>query len=75
MRGAREQSPGHSAHVGHEVEVHYLRGVGFARLPISLAMSYIEKGEMETALDEYAATAVSHQPRLFSVDEAGPTYN
>src|SRR5258708_37243763 len=31
-----------------------LRGVGFARLPISLVMSYIEKGEMETALDEYA---------------------
>ena len=23
MRGAREQSPGHSAHVGQEVEVHY----------------------------------------------------
>jgi DNA-binding transcriptional LysR family regulator len=31
-----------------------LRGVGFARLPISLVMSYIEKGELETALDEYA---------------------
>ena len=31
-----------------------LRGVGFARLAISLVMSYIEKGEMETALDEYA---------------------
>lgn len=31
-----------------------LRGVGLAWLPISLAMSYIEKGEMETALDEYA---------------------
>ena len=31
-----------------------LRGVGFARLPISLVMSYIENGEMETALDEYA---------------------
>ena len=31
-----------------------LRGVGFARLPISLVMSYIEKGEVETALDEYA---------------------
>src|SRR6266478_2967135 len=23
MRGAREQSPGHSAHIGQEVEVHY----------------------------------------------------
>ena len=31
-----------------------LRGVGLARLPISRAMSDIEKGEMETVLDEYA---------------------
>ena len=31
-----------------------LRGVGFARLATSLVMSYIENGEMETALDEYA---------------------
>ena len=34
-----------------------LRGVGFARLAISLVMSYIENGEMETALDEYAVDA------------------
>jgi DNA-binding transcriptional LysR family regulator len=34
-----------------------LRGVGFARLPIPQVMSYIEKGEMETALDEYAIEA------------------
>ena len=31
-----------------------LRGVGFARLATLLVMSYIENGEMETALDEYA---------------------
>jgi DNA-binding transcriptional LysR family regulator len=34
-----------------------LRGVGFARLASPLVMSYIEKGEMETALDEYAVDA------------------
>ena len=31
-----------------------LRGVGFARPATLLVMSYIENGEMETALDEYA---------------------
>jgi DNA-binding transcriptional LysR family regulator len=31
-----------------------LPGVGFARLATLLVMSYIEKGEMETALDEYS---------------------
>ena len=34
-----------------------LRGVGFARPATLLVMSYIENGEMETALDEYAVEA------------------
>lgn len=31
-----------------------LRGVGFARVPIPMALVYLEKGEMETVLDTYA---------------------
>jgi DNA-binding transcriptional LysR family regulator len=31
-----------------------LRGVGFGRVPISMALAYLEKGEVETVLDEYA---------------------
>jgi DNA-binding transcriptional LysR family regulator len=31
-----------------------LKGVGFARVPMSMALTYLEKGEMETVLDAYA---------------------
>jgi DNA-binding transcriptional LysR family regulator len=31
-----------------------LRGVGFGRVPISMALTYLEKGEIETVLDAYA---------------------
>jgi DNA-binding transcriptional LysR family regulator len=31
-----------------------LRGVGFARLPLPIAMAYIDRGEMETVLDQYS---------------------
>jgi DNA-binding transcriptional LysR family regulator len=31
-----------------------LRGVGFARVPISMVLTYLEKGEIETVLDAYA---------------------
>jgi DNA-binding transcriptional LysR family regulator len=31
-----------------------LRGVGLARVPLSMALNYLEKGEIETVLDAYA---------------------
>jgi DNA-binding transcriptional LysR family regulator len=31
-----------------------LRGVGFARLPLPIALGYIDRGEMETVLDQYS---------------------
>jgi DNA-binding transcriptional LysR family regulator len=31
-----------------------LRGVGFGRVPISMALTYLEKGEIETVLDAYS---------------------
>jgi DNA-binding transcriptional LysR family regulator len=55
--GKRVTVPINGSLIVNDVEVclhAVLRGVGFARLATLLVMSYIENGEMETALDEYA---------------------